>query len=468
MILQSGLGIDITDRYVAFVLNKATFRDIKTKAHAVCLFNDNQPPESRLKTAATFINDFIQSQEITSTDIFIGIPREPAIVRTVVLPLAVKEDLRSTLTYEMEKYVPIPVGDVVFDYQILSEDKSLNQLKLLLTVIKKSDLEPYLELIRECGIGVSGLEIRSTALVNLVSSSLKTAAPHYTQTLVYIDDHGFEIDRMEGNRLTASKLIRTGIDPDTVCRRLKEEVKQPDAHGDRSDNQPLVWICGPGLNRPQGRRLTDDPDAGLQAVSPDQYRVPSQELMVAAGLAMKGVHDVTMQANLLPLQMRKRPNKIGLYTMIVLSVLVVLSGIAWGGNFYMRQRRTVDALNSEIHRLSREISSIDSIKVESDAIQQRVDYLVQLQHDSVNVLEVMKSLTLKIPETAWIKDFSFNEKGFKIDGLAESASELIPLIEDSPWFQDVAFLSAITKDKEGKERFRIGFTLTRSAEGETK
>lgn len=134
----------------------------------------------------------------------------------------------------------------------------------------------------------------------------------------------------------------------------------------------------------------------------------------------------------------------------------------------MRQRRTVDALNSEIHRLSREISSIDSIKVESDAIQQRVDYLVQLQHDSVNVLEVMKSLTLKIPETAWIKDFSFNEKGFKIDGLAESASELIPLIEDSPWFQDVAFLSAITKDKEGKERFRIGFTLTRSAEGETK
>lgn len=460
MILQSGLGIDITDRYVAFVYTKATFRGAKNHAHAVSLFDDGQSPEHRLKTAATFINDFIRSEQITSADIFMGIPRAQAMVRTIDLPLAVKEDLGSALTYEMERYVPIPVEDVVFDYQILSEDKARNRLTLLLTVIKKNDLAPYLDLIRECGIGVSGLEIRSTALVNLVSSSLKTIAADETQTLVYIDDHGFEINRVAGRRLTASKSVKTGSDPDTVYGRLKAEIERSDVSGGRPDDPPPVWICGPGLNRPLGRGLTEAPDGSLQVISPDSCRVPSQELMVSAGLAMKGVHEVPMQVNLLPREMRKRPGKMGVYTMMILCVLAVLSAMTWGAGSYVRQRMTVDALNTEIRRLSRDISSMDSIKVESDRIQQQVDYLVQLEQERVNVLDVLKSLTLKIPETAWINDFSFNKKGVQIDGFAESASQLIPFIENSPLFQDVAFLSAITKNKAGKERFRIGLTLT--------
>jgi len=36
---------------------------------------------------------------------------------------------------------------------------------------------------------------------------------------------------------------------------------------------------------------------------------------------------------------------------------------------------------------------------------------------------------------------------------------LIPLLAASPLLKDVAFLSPITKGKDGKEKFRIGFKI---------
>ena len=54
----------------------------------------------------------------------------------------------------------------------------------------------------------------------------------------------------------------------------------------------------------------------------------------------------------------------------------------------------------------------------------------------------------------------YTQKKLEIEGQADSASGLITLLEDSPLFNDVAFQSAITKTKEGKERFNIVMKVT--------
>jgi general secretion pathway protein L len=53
----------------------------------------------------------------------------------------------------------------------------------------------------------------------------------------------------------------------------------------------------------------------------------------------------------------------------------------------------------------------------------------------------------------------------KLDGYADSATELLPTLDESPFFREVAFLSTITKGKDGKERFRIGGKIESSANG---
>jgi Tfp pilus assembly protein PilN len=75
------------------------------------------------------------------------------------------------------------------------------------------------------------------------------------------------------------------------------------------------------------------------------------------------------------------------------------------------------------------------------------------------VLDVMRELTEQIPESAWLREFRLSGDAVTLTGQADSASALIPLLEESPLFTDVKFLTTIRKDRDGKEVFRIGLTL---------
>nr|MDA8404588.1 PilN domain-containing protein [Desulfobacteraceae bacterium] len=71
------------------------------------------------------------------------------------------------------------------------------------------------------------------------------------------------------------------------------------------------------------------------------------------------------------------------------------------------------------------------------------------------MIEIIKELSNIIPQTAYITEFKFSGNKLGLYGMADSASELIPILEASPLFMDVAFLSAIHNSREGKEVFRI-------------
>jgi len=93
-------------------------------------------------------------------------------------------------------------------------------------------------------------------------------------------------------------------------------------------------------------------------------------------------------------------------------------------------------------------------------MEERIDYLNTHRQGGLPVLDIIKELSERIPKSAWVNRFKFSEKGIEISGEAASASQLIQLLEDSPMFGDVAFLSAISKGaRSGLEQFRIGLSL---------
>jgi general secretion pathway protein L len=75
-------------------------------------------------------------------------------------------------------------------------------------------------------------------------------------------------------------------------------------------------------------------------------------------------------------------------------------------------------------------------------------------------------LTQRLPQTAWIWQLKYTGKEIEIQGFADSASDLIPLLDKSPLFEKVEFSSPVIKERvargtEGKEkerfRIKIGF-----------
>jgi len=168
-----------------------------------------------------------------------------------------------------------------------------------------------------------------------------------------------------------------------------------------------------------------------------------------------------MDINLLPVGVRKKPGKTGYYAMLILGGLLVLSLLSWGGGVIVKARLDLERLDTKIGQLSAKVAGVGEMRAKYDKLEGQIDYLNNLGRTRVPVLNVLRDLSDIIPQSAWVNSFSVSGDDIKIEGYAESAAELIPLLEESPLFGDVAFVSTITKTKDGKERFRIGLKIRR-------
>ena len=126
--------------------------------------------------------------------------------------------------------------------------------------------------------------------------------------------------------------------------------------------------------------------------------------------------------------------------------------------FFFQRQWTLDNLDGEIQKLEIKLVKFERLKTENQVMEDRINYLNTLRQGGPPVLDILRELSVRIPKDAWLSRFSFSEKGIELEGMAASASALIPLLEASPLFGNVAFLSAIRK-QGNNDRFRIGLSL---------
>jgi general secretion pathway protein L len=170
-----------------------------------------------------------------------------------------------------------------------------------------------------------------------------------------------------------------------------------------------------------------------------------------------------MDLNLLPGEYRKKAGKVGRYAMLSLLGLGLLAALAWGGGHIAQKKMHLKRLDAQITDLGTKIAGMEETRGRIEELQSRIDYVAGLRSRQIPVLEILKELTQSVPETAWVQSLSYEEGELQIEGYGESASELITLLEASRLFEEVTFLSRITKTRGGGERYRIGLKI-RSAE----
>ncbi len=159
MLFKSSIGIEINDLQINIIYLKGSFKGEKPPVTSSCRLEPGKSVQDRQLYIVSFVNGFIRENKISEADVFIGISAVHTMMREIEFPLAVRENLRTTLAYEIEKYIPISANDIHFDYQIISESKENETLKLLLVAVKEDVLAYYLEIAEGLDIGVSGIGI---------------------------------------------------------------------------------------------------------------------------------------------------------------------------------------------------------------------------------------------------------------------------------------------------------------------
>jgi len=451
---QASVGINIESNRVSLVYLKRSLKELCLAAHAIYPLEQEDPEETKSEIRKV-VNEFLREHRISSADIFLGIQRDLTILRYIELPLAVKENLRGTLLYEMEKYVPLPVSDIYFDYQIIAEDKAVNKLKVLLIVVRKELIDPYLDLENRLGAGISGIEINSTALINYFSYKPNTPNAD-TFAIVCLGTEHLELSIVHNRLLNYSKYVKMDQKGGGPQGLVLEELELLRKTIGLEQGRLEVVLCGPEADS-VAELLKERENIGLLFLELSRTGIPSDLLAPAFGLALKGIQKAPMAINLLPVGLRKKVSKIGYYTMFVLAGLFILSILTWGGSNILHQKRVSDKLGSEMKQLGTEVAGINRTQARLKELENRIDAINTLRQRHVPALSVLRDLSKEIPDGAWLDRLAITDKGGDIEGYADSASALIPLLAASPLLKDVAFLSPITKGKDGKEKFRIGF-----------
>ena len=459
MLFQTGFGVYIENDHVSMAYLKGSFRDVKLAAYAVYPLDEEKSIGEKLGKVGKLVGSFIEKNRISSSEIFVGIPRDLVVLRYIELPLLVKENLRETLGYEMDKYIPFPADDIYFDYQIVSEDRTDGKLKVLLMAVKKEAIRPFFDLRSLIGTGISGIEVSSTAIANFfyLNDNISAGDP---LALIYLKRNNLELDLTKDGLLNYSRSVRMDKGDEELHTLICRELRPLCQSLGTQDGAMKTIILGLDTDLELISRLREETDLDVELLDLSQTDIPSDTIMPAYGLALKGIYKAPMDINLLPVELRKKANKIGYYMMFVLAGLLVLSVLGWGGGNALRQRLYLNQLNVEINRKGAEVKNIGRIEKKCTELEDRIDYVNSLYSNREAILNILRELSRRIPEGAWVRRLKFSEEEVQIEGHAVSASELISLLEASSFFKDVVFLSTITKDKDGRERFRIGLKLS--------
>jgi len=455
----AAVGIDITDQQVRVVCLKKSLKGVRLAAAEECLLAEDKQLKDKVEDISGFLNKFMTDHRISAADIYIGIPTEKVIFREIELPLAVKENLPSTLAYEMEKYVPLSAADVHYDFQVIAEDREGDVLSVALQVTKRSNLEAYLRVAEALDIPVSGISPVSAGVVTSFFSSMKSNVS--LQVIAFSAEDRLELAVARGRQLVYAKnLPPAGEDgkyeEDNLNRQVKALMQRFGEQG-----APVLFLHTQESPSAESRHWETVGGEAFEGKVVPTADLPADDYIPAYGLALQAFEAAGGNSNLMPADMRKKPNKTPFYVMYGLFGCLLLTGFLWAGIFLARQYAWMDHLNQKLVELRSEASQIEEIRADIDQLRSRIHRLESLRPGNAYVINVLMELTRRIPETAWVKDLNISGNEAKLYGIAASASELIPALEASPLFHDVEFLSTIRKTRDNQDVFRIGLKFNR-------
>jgi Tfp pilus assembly protein PilN len=455
--LQESLGISFNEGSIRLVHLKKTWGGIKCAASAEFKL-PSFGAASQAVEAANLIKQFLLAQKVRTSEVYATVSPEDVLFKKVTLPATVRENLRQALEYEFENYFPFPQEEVLFDSAFLPPNREGGgELEILLSVIQRNRYEHYMEILHGAGLSAACLEPPLSARISLFQwLAARNLAP-FPLIVLAADNKGVEIDFQLAERWEWKHLRRSASLYEDVkqwlfqCESLIQEQKNGD-----TPRVDLSLLCLNEERLPHG--LIDElreyfplieiaplfRTLGLESVHPFS--------LYAFGSALQAFENRRFAFNFIPAAERPKQSRRALHVFIVLAVAFSLLGGARLVTPYIQAKQKYTVLQQAVSELAGQVEDVENRRTRLKELKRQVEPLAQTKKR--DVLLVLKELTVLIPEDSWITNLDLEKDTVRIRGNSENATALIALLEKSPLFKEVTFLSPLFK-REGKDVFHL-------------
>ena len=115
---------------------------------------------------AQVIRDLLGNNKIKGSRIATAVSGHAVIVRRVTMPRMDEAELRESIVWEAEEYIPFDVDDVNLDFAILDENEEANEMDVVLVAAKRDRIDEFMAVIEEAGRVPVVVDVDAFALQN--------------------------------------------------------------------------------------------------------------------------------------------------------------------------------------------------------------------------------------------------------------------------------------------------------------
>lgn len=115
----------------------------------------------------TVIKEELIKNNIEANEAIVSISGKDLIVRTFEMPILPRQELDSAVNFEVKKYIPFKIEDLISDFQY-KLDKSIQKTRVLFVGIKKDALDNYFKMLDQLGIKIKSIEYSAFSILRLL------------------------------------------------------------------------------------------------------------------------------------------------------------------------------------------------------------------------------------------------------------------------------------------------------------
>ncbi|MBI3072689.1 MAG: type IV pilus assembly protein PilM [Deltaproteobacteria bacterium] len=114
------------------------------------------------------IQDAYARARLKTKDVAIGVSGHSVIIKKISLPVMTPDELRESIQWEAEQYIPFDINDVNLDAQILNQKAGeRGQMDVLLVAAKKEMVNDFTQVVTEAGLTAVCVDVDAFAIQNI-------------------------------------------------------------------------------------------------------------------------------------------------------------------------------------------------------------------------------------------------------------------------------------------------------------
>ncbi|MBN2317668.1 MAG: pilus assembly protein PilM [Acidobacteria bacterium] len=406
------------------------------------------------------IHIFLKNNVLGQDNIVLGIPRRDILLRHLELPAEVADNLKQAIQYQVQSFEPTEEDSYYYDYAVLNRTGKNKRLSILLVMVRRSILDNYLQLMQELGIQPALVTCSTLALTNLFLQNSKNQQDK-TYILADVAPSSFELLVLHHGIPVYSQEILKESDLGWKNLILKEinEAASRIRLGPESSIEQII-LAGESSEEAYESIKEEIPECALlknitHLKSTAENRRYLQEAATATGLAhIAMTRNPAVKINLLPAAFRFKQPRWAYISAAVLGIfiLVFLAGLFL--HRPIQDRQLVEELDREISSLKTSVARVQALRKQTEDLEKEIHTIENLFRKKDANLEVLQELTTILPDDTYLSNYIYRNGSITIGGLSDSATDLIPILENSPLLHNVGQKSGIFRDAQtGKDRF---------------